>query len=176
MNQTIYIGVNNNLIFEGLQAILKQIDSRFIIEVIKNQNDLLITAKREANPVYFISNQWHKNLNSLNEKKIMPRTIFVLEDQNFPLERAVGLNSSKKEILLVLQDFLPPVEKDKESLSPREKDVLKWVVNGLSNKQIADKLNISIHTVITHRKNITNKLEIKSVSGLTIYAILNNLK
>lgn len=176
MNQTIYIGLSNNLVFEGLQAILKQIDSRFIIEFIKNRNDLLKTVKRETNPVYFISNQWHTNLISSNEKKIIPRTIFVLEDQNIPLEKAIGLNSTKKEILSVLKDLLPPVEKDKESLSPREKDVLKCVVNGLSNKQIADKLNISIHTVITHRKNITSKLEIKSVSGLTIYAILNNLK
>jgi DNA-binding CsgD family transcriptional regulator len=46
---------------------------------------------------------------------------------------------------------------------------------GLQNKEIADKLNISIHTVITHRKNITNKLSIKSISGLTVFAILNGI-
>ena len=46
---------------------------------------------------------------------------------------------------------------------------------GFANKEIADKLFISIHTVISHRKNITEKLGIKSISGLTVYAIMNNL-
>lgn len=62
-----------------------------------------------------------------------------------------------------------------EELSDREKDVLIEVVNGLSNKEIADKLFISIHTVISHRKNISRKLNIHSTAGLTIYAIVNNL-
>ncbi len=60
-------------------------------------------------------------------------------------------------------------------LSSREKDVLVLVAKGLTNKEIAEKLNISIHTVIAHRKNITKKTNIKSISGLTIYAMLNNL-
>ncbi|PIF05678.1 MAG: hypothetical protein CSA36_05750 [Draconibacterium sp.] len=63
----------------------------------------------------------------------------------------------------------------KEQLSPRETDVLKQLIQGLSNKEIADQLNISIHTVISHRKNITQKTGIKSQSGLTIYAISNNI-
>ncbi len=62
-----------------------------------------------------------------------------------------------------------------EVLSERETDVLREVVRGLSNKEIADKLFISIHTVISHRKNITRKLNIHSTAGLTIYAIVNNL-
>ena len=60
-------------------------------------------------------------------------------------------------------------------LSSRETDVLKLVAIGQSNKQISEKLFISIHTVITHRKHITSKLGVKSISGLTLYAILNNL-
>lgn len=60
-------------------------------------------------------------------------------------------------------------------LTQREKDVVRQIALGLSNKEIADKLNISIHTVISHRKNITEKLNIKSISGLTVYAIMNNL-
>ncbi len=62
-----------------------------------------------------------------------------------------------------------------EALSERERDVLIQVVNGLSNKEIADRLFISIHTVMTHRKNITRKLNIHSTAGLTIYAIVNKL-
>ncbi len=60
-------------------------------------------------------------------------------------------------------------------LTDREVDVVKLVAFGKTNKEIADELYISIHTVISHRKNITEKLGIKSISGLTVYAILNNL-
>lgn len=62
-----------------------------------------------------------------------------------------------------------------EELSDRERDVLIQVVRGLSNKEIADVLCISMHTVITHRKHITRKLNIHSTAGLTIYAIVNKL-
>lgn len=61
-----------------------------------------------------------------------------------------------------------------EGLSAREIDVLRLVAQGYSNKEIAEKLFISIHTVMSHRKNITEKLGIKSISGLTVYAIINN--
>lgn len=57
-------------------------------------------------------------------------------------------------------------------LTAREIEVLVLVVKGLINKEIADRLNISLTTVISHRKNITEKLGIKSVSGLTIYAVM----
>ncbi|HQO48664.1 MAG TPA: LuxR C-terminal-related transcriptional regulator, partial [Paludibacteraceae bacterium] len=60
-------------------------------------------------------------------------------------------------------------------LSDREKDILKCVARGMSNKEIADKLFLSIHTVTTHRRNITSKLQIYSTAGLTIYAIINKL-
>lgn len=62
-------------------------------------------------------------------------------------------------------------DNSQEQLSEREIDVLTQLVKGLSNKEIAEKLNISIHTVISHRKNIIEKTGIKSLSGLTIYAI-----
>lgn len=66
-------------------------------------------------------------------------------------------------------------ESDTASLSDREKDVLICLSKGLKNNEIADQLNISVHTVITHRKNIVRKTGIKSVAALTVYAILNNL-
>ena len=60
-------------------------------------------------------------------------------------------------------------------LSDRENEILASVAKGMTNKEIADLHNISIHTVISHRKNITRKTGIKTVSGLTVYALLNNL-
>ncbi len=68
----------------------------------------------------------------------------------------------------------PPGAEESE-LSDREKEVLVCVAKGMLNKQIADLLNLSIYTVITHRKNITRKTGIKTVAGLTVYAILNGL-
>jgi regulator of cell morphogenesis and NO signaling len=62
-----------------------------------------------------------------------------------------------------------------EQLSDREKDVVIGVVQGLTNKEIADKLFIAPNTVITHRRNIARKLQIHSTAGLTIYAIVNKL-
>lgn len=64
---------------------------------------------------------------------------------------------------------------DGEELSAREKEILVCVAKGMLNKEIADYYNISIYTVITHRKNITRKTGIKTVAGLTVYALLNNL-
>lgn len=64
---------------------------------------------------------------------------------------------------------------ESEELSDRERDVLIQVVRGLSNKEIADVLCISMHTVVSHRKHITRKLNIHSTAGLTVYAIVNHL-
>lgn len=64
---------------------------------------------------------------------------------------------------------------DEESLSERETEVLVHIVRGLTNKEIAARMFLSVHTVNTHRKNIMNKLKIHSPAGLTIYAIVNKL-
>ncbi len=72
-------------------------------------------------------------------------------------------------------DVLNAEEGGENALSPREREVVSCLAMGLSNKEIASKLNISINTVITHRKNIATKLSIHSVAGITIYAIVNNL-
>lgn len=64
---------------------------------------------------------------------------------------------------------------DGPTLSAREIDVLRLVVRGLLNKEIADRLNIGLTTVISHRRNLVEKLGIRSVSGLTIYAVTHGL-
>ena len=68
------------------------------------------------------------------------------------------------------------IEKDKlEVLSDREKDIIICVAKGMNNKEIADYLFLSVHTVTTHRRNISNKLQIHTTAGLIIYAIANKL-
>ena len=71
------------------------------------------------------------------------------------------------------QDIHAPSERNE--LTEREKEILVCVARGMLNKEIADKYNISIYTVISHRKNITRKTGIKTVAGLTVYALLNGL-
>lgn len=68
-----------------------------------------------------------------------------------------------------------PESEPQQELSMREKEIIVCVVKGLTNKEIAEELYISTHTVITHRRNIASKLQIHSTAGLTIYAIVNNL-
>lgn len=67
-----------------------------------------------------------------------------------------------------------PRDENKE-LSTREREILTAVAKGKTNKEIADEFNLSIYTVVSHRKNISQKLGINSISGLTIYAIINKI-
>lgn len=95
------------------------------------------------------------------------------------------INLPEKELvhtLLMLQQHahpkgknLPPIPDvlQQKVLSDREIEVMSLIVQGYINKEIADKLNISLSTVITHRKNIMDKLGMKSVSALTIYAVMH---
>ena len=83
----------------------------------------------------------------------------------------------RKHILLeeTLLEGHTEIVEDDNSLSSREKEILVCVAKGMINKEIADALNISVHTVISHRKNISHKTGIKTVAGLTVYALLNHL-
>ena len=95
-----------------------------------------------------------------------------------PYIGVIEINDSKQKILNKFAEWGAdpnPKKNDDVELSKRETDVLVAVAKGMMNKEIADQMNISIHTVISHRKNITRKTGIKSVSGLTVYALLNNL-
>jgi DNA-binding NarL/FixJ family response regulator len=95
-----------------------------------------------------------------------------------PYGGIIDIYDSKQKIVGKLNEWVNdnnPKKNDDVELSKRETDVLVAVAKGMMNKEIADQMNISIHTVISHRKNITRKTGIKSVSGLTVYALLNNL-
>jgi two-component system, NarL family, response regulator NreC len=83
--------------------------------------------------------------------------------------------SRKLEKLIAVLSANGPTVVQNEEISDREKEVLQLVALGLTNKEIAEKLYISSHTVITHRKNITSKLGIKTIAGLTVYAVIHKL-
>ena len=84
---------------------------------------------------------------------------------------------NKKESIVsrVQEETISEEPASQDNLSQREKEIIRCVVKGLSNKEIAEELFISIHTVITHRRNIARKLEIHSPTLLTVYAIVNKL-
>ena len=95
-----------------------------------------------------------------------------------PYSGIIEINDTRSKIISKMDEFVQgetAKNTDDVELSKRETDVLVAVAKGMMNKEIADQMNISIHTVISHRKNITRKTGIKSVSGLTVYALLNNL-
>jgi regulator of cell morphogenesis and NO signaling len=74
------------------------------------------------------------------------------------------------------EDTTQPTDAEKlNTLSDREREIVKLIAKGLTNKEIANQLYLSVHTVATHRRNITGKLQIHSPAGLTIFAIVNGL-
>jgi len=103
--------------------------------------------------------------------------VYNLIDEQFyrSYDGVIRINDSESKIEDTLAKCLDENQgiSDQEELSDREKDILISIVKGMSNKEIAEFHNISIHTVITHRRNIGRKLGIHSVSGLTVYAIIN---
>ncbi len=100
-----------------------------------------------------------------------------LSEPVFCFDDVIDINENTELILQRISGYVLRVSgiKPNNQLSPRETEILSLVAQGFSNKQIAEHNFISIHTVITHRKNITYKFGIKSISGLTLYAALNNL-
>jgi len=183
-NITIFIASNVYFIRSGIRGIIRDlgIDANFIS--LNNLDDL--KNHHHSNADYLII---HNKLlqkpkaNHLNEiSAIFTGKILGIGEQaekmNF-FDNYLTLTTSKIAINQQIQAFL---QIDKESkpannnvLSVREIDILKEVAKGYSNKEIAERLFISINTVITHRKNITEKLGIKTISGLTVYALMNQL-
>lgn len=116
----------------------------------------------------------------LNQDFFIPRRARTIIIANSPSTDINILNVNDDEATIIerlntiLHSFSTPADDKKlNTLTQREIDVLRLVAMGYINKEIADILSISFNTVLTHRKNITTKLGIKSVSGLGFYAIMN---
>ena len=111
------------------------------------------------------------------------KTICIVSnrDEAVLLPSIASVNTSQEEIVERLRAILQETDQSYaqtrtgKELSVREKDVLRLIAKGMINRDIADKLYISLNTVLTHRKNITSKLGVKTIPGLTFYAITNGL-
>ncbi len=93
---------------------------------------------------------------------------------------SISIFDTVEQIRKKIESLLSKEEEDadpdeQQSLSAREREIVVCVVKGMTNREIADHLFISTHTVITHRRNIARKLQVHSASALTIYAIVNKL-
>lgn len=99
-----------------------------------------------------------------------------VEDEIFiPAVRRLEQKLKQSDVTAKISNMIGKNVDGTEALGEREKDVIVALVQGMTNKEIADHLCISVNTVITHRRNIARKLQIHSPAGLTIYAIVNNL-
>ena len=124
------------------------------------------------------NNQLTATLHDIYENEVWLRQHAEVEDNIFvPAIRRLEQLVKQSDVTRNISDmvFKAGTGQNSEALSDREKDVIIALVQGMSNKEIADHLCISVNTVITHRRNIARKLQIHSPAGLTIYAIVNNL-
>lgn len=138
--------------------LLRDIKSILIKHVSRNFNQNLCYA------VIFSVGSLEEDLivhNRLRESVLIPKLNEVDSSDIDILQNSISTNNAQP--------------KKKKLLTKRETEILKLIVNGNLNKEIADKLNISLNTVLTHRKNILSKTGIKTVSGLTLYCISNGL-
>ncbi len=91
------------------------------------------------------------------------------------LDGLISLYDAAERVQQLILRCLSAINRDEQSLTPREREIVIGVVKGMSNKQIAAANNLSVNTVMTHRRNIAAKLQIHSAAGLTIYALMNKL-
>jgi DNA-binding CsgD family transcriptional regulator len=182
----IAIAESSDVIRAGIISILKRMNFQILFFEIKNLQQLRLSVAHHnfdiliLNPILtgFSSPQQLKKefCKSGGIKIIALQSVLCENSLMSQYDESVSIFDSNEQIISKLKKTISS-ESDisSECLSSREKEIVGLVVKGLSNKQIAQKLNLSIHTVITHRRNISTKLDIHSTSGLTIYAIVNKL-
>ncbi|HLN54070.1 MAG TPA: LuxR C-terminal-related transcriptional regulator [Lentimicrobium sp.] len=177
-----------DLISEGISNYIQQLPGSFTIRTFSDPSSLNVNIKDKYALIIFDASMlqmWYKQLNNVRKEHNKTALIAIqyqLINQSLLniCDKVITIDQSEKEIIDRIGNSLQKyneisIESKLETLSDRETDVLKLLVNGLSGKEIADKLNISVNTVITHRKNISQKTGIKSLAGLTIYAVTNRI-
>lgn len=178
------------LIQVGIDSLVQEMPQMFISEIFDGSEKRLVVKIQSKKPDVVIINPnilKGKLLPIINQLNINDTCLVGLVDNNTPanlcspFKYCLNINNDKYELLQILKKIsgnLGP-ERDKKNtvseLSEREITILQQVVSGLTNQETADKLFLSIHTITTHRKNITRKLGIKTVSGLTVYALMNKI-
>ncbi len=177
------------LIREGLKTLLSNQGQPYRIEEFDAPVDDLDKLINRINPdLVFVNPKLVIRLISLpryTENNFEPYYLGLIE-RTTPahiqgkFDQRIWLDAEKSDLNKVMEKVLKHLrngqsDTESTSLSEREISILRLVALGNTNNEIADKLFISAHTVMTHRKNITRKLGIKTVSGLTVYAILNQL-
>ena len=184
MMSEIAILENNTLTALGLRLILEELIPATTIRVFPSF-EALIDDTPDMYAHYFVSAQiYFEHSNFFLQRR--PKTIVLATGEQPSLNGVPTLNlclSQEKLVKSIMQlrnyghemthHPVPPIQDNEHELSPREIEVLIQVTKGLINKEIAEKLNISLTTVISHRKNITEKLGIKSVAGLAVYAVMH---
>jgi DNA-binding CsgD family transcriptional regulator len=173
------------IVVEGIESLLLKLPLRINIILIRDFEDM--TSKNSLRNLDFLIINPTQLFNRVRQVKMFrfenPKirwfgivyTIFDKEIlSNF--DEIISIDDTRDTILKKIQKHIKNNDdRNSNSLSDREIDVLKEIVRGHSNKEIADVLNISIHTVMSHRKNIMQKTGIKSQAGLTVYALTNNI-
>ena len=178
----------NTLTSLGLKGILEEMIPMATIRTFHQFSELMDDTP-DMYAHYFISAQIYVEHNAFFLPRKRKTIVLAGDSHQFQLSGVPILNIYQAEEQLVkdilklhqhahhdgypVKDMPPTPPTTGHELSAREIEVLVLITKGLINKEIADKLNIGLTTVITHRKNITEKLGIKSVSGLTIYAVMN---
>lgn len=175
----------NTLAAMGLKSLLEEIIPQTVVRCFPSF-ERLVDDTPDMYAHYFVAAQVYFEHTAFFLQR-RPKCIVLASAANLPqLAGVASIDTSQSEqhivkAILRLHDtghrhahthHVPALPDAVHDLSPREIEVLALVARGLINKEIADKLNISLTTVISHRKNITEKLGIKSVSALTIYAVM----
>ena len=170
----------------GLASVLKHFSEfNFRINEITNQEALTIFLRLHTpdlliiNPLFAIGMNLATIRKTYPSLKIAALTSSLIDNQLLSdYDTTISINDDIETICSKIKEAVnEPDEESSEqdALSAREKEIIGCVLKGMTNKAIADTLSISIYTVITHRRNISRKLQIHSPAGLAIYAIANNL-